>query len=91
MGKLRTAMEKASKEYNQERELYAGLEEELDRFETMLSSTVELFTVKDKRKARTLAEWLGVHGQGEANREQGGQHERRSEDGTGTLECNGPP
>jgi hypothetical protein len=25
----------------------------------MLSSTVELFTVKDKQKARTLAEWLG--------------------------------
>jgi hypothetical protein len=25
----------------------------------MLSSTVELFTVKDERKARTLAEWLG--------------------------------
>jgi hypothetical protein len=59
MGKLRTAMEKASKEYNQERELYAGLEEELSRFETMLSSTVELFTVKDERKARTLAKWLG--------------------------------
>jgi hypothetical protein len=59
MGKLRTAMEKASKEYDQERELYAGLEEELDRFETMLSSTVELFTVKDDQKARTLAEWLG--------------------------------
>jgi hypothetical protein len=59
MGKLRTAMEKASKEYDQEKELYAGLEEELSRFETMLSSTVELFTVKDERKARTLAEWLG--------------------------------
>jgi hypothetical protein len=59
MGKLRTAMEKASKEYDQERELYAGLEEELSRFEIMLSSTVELFTVKDERKARTLAEWLG--------------------------------
>jgi hypothetical protein len=40
MGKLRTAMEKASKEYDQERELYAGLEEELSRFEIMLSSTV---------------------------------------------------
>jgi hypothetical protein len=25
----------------------------------MLSSTVELFTVKDERKERTLAEWLG--------------------------------
>jgi hypothetical protein len=59
MGKLRTAMEKASKEYDQERELYAGLEEELSRFEIMLSSTVELFTVKDERKARTLAKWLG--------------------------------
>jgi hypothetical protein len=56
MGKLRTAMEKASKEYDQEKELYAGLEEELSRFEIMLSSTVELFTVQDKRKARTLAE-----------------------------------
>jgi hypothetical protein len=40
MGKLRTAMEKASKEYDKERELYAALEEELSRFETMLSSTV---------------------------------------------------
>jgi hypothetical protein len=59
MGKLRTAMERASKEYDQERELYAGLEEELARFETMLSSKVELFRVKDERKARTLAEWLG--------------------------------
>jgi hypothetical protein len=59
MGKLRTAMERASKEYDQERELYAILQEELARFETMLSSTVELFTVKDERKARTLAEWLG--------------------------------
>jgi hypothetical protein len=59
MGKLRTAMEKASKEYDRERELYAGLEEELSRFKTMLSSTVELFTVKNERKARTLAEWLG--------------------------------
>jgi hypothetical protein len=59
MGKLRTAMEKASKEYDQERELYAELEEELSRFETMLSSTVELFTIRDEQKARTLAEWLG--------------------------------
>jgi hypothetical protein len=59
IGKLRTAMEKASKEYDQERELNAGLEEELARFETMLSSTPELFTVKDERKARTLAKWLG--------------------------------
>jgi hypothetical protein len=59
MGKLRTAMEKASKEYNQESKLYSGLEEELDRLETMLSSTEELFTLKDERKARTLAEWLG--------------------------------
>jgi hypothetical protein len=41
-------MEKASKEYDQERELYAGLQEELGRFETMLSSTVDLFTVKDE-------------------------------------------
>jgi hypothetical protein len=40
MGKLRTAMETASKEYDQERELNAGLEEELSRFEAMLSSTV---------------------------------------------------
>jgi hypothetical protein len=59
MGKLSTAKEKASKEYDQERELYAGLQEELKRFITMLSSTVDLFTVKDERKARTLAEWLG--------------------------------
>jgi hypothetical protein len=59
MGKLRTAMEKASSEYDQERELYTGLEEELKRFEAMLSSMVYLFTVKDERKERTLAEWLG--------------------------------
>jgi hypothetical protein len=59
MGKLRTAMEKASKEYDQEKELYAGLEEELSRFDVTLSSMVELFTVQDERKARTLAEWLG--------------------------------
>jgi hypothetical protein len=59
MGKLRTAMEKASTEYDQEKELYAGLEEELSRFDIMLSSTVELFTVQDERKARTLAKWLG--------------------------------
>jgi hypothetical protein len=59
MGKLRTAMEKASKEYDQEKELYAGLEEELSRFDITLSSTVELFTVQDERKARTLVEWLG--------------------------------
>jgi hypothetical protein len=59
MGKLRTAMDKASKEYDQEKELYAGLEEELSRFDVTLSSTVELFTVQDERKERTLAEWLG--------------------------------
>jgi hypothetical protein len=59
MGKLRTAMDKASKEYDQEKELYAGLEEELSRFDVTLSSTVKLFTVQDERKARTLAEWLG--------------------------------
>jgi hypothetical protein len=58
MGQLRTAMEKASKEYEQERELYAGLEEELSRFDITLSSTVKLFTVQDEQKARTLAEWL---------------------------------
>jgi hypothetical protein len=33
--------------------------EELTRFDVTLSSTVELFTVQDKQKARTLAEWLG--------------------------------
>jgi hypothetical protein len=59
MGKLRTAMEKASKEYDQEKEFYAGLEEELSRFDITLSSTVELFTVQDEQKVRTLAEWLG--------------------------------
>jgi hypothetical protein len=97
MGKLRTAMEKASKEYDQERELYAGLEEELDRFETMLSSRVELFTVKDEQKARTLAEWLGgllgLYNTVKVKQieNKGGQHKRRSEDGTGTLECNGSP
>jgi hypothetical protein len=31
----------------------------LSRFNITLSSTVELFTVQDERKARTLAEWLG--------------------------------
>jgi hypothetical protein len=59
MGKLRAAMEKANKAYDQERELYTELQKELQRFETMLSSTVDLFTVKDERKERTLAEWLG--------------------------------
>jgi hypothetical protein len=59
MGKLRMAMDKASKEYDQEKELYASMMEELTRFYVTLSSTVELFTVQDKRKARTLAEWLG--------------------------------
>jgi hypothetical protein len=59
MGKLRMAMDKASKEYDQEKKLYASMEEELTRFDVILSSTVELFTVQDKRKARTLAEWLG--------------------------------
>ncbi len=59
MDKLRTAMEKAASEYDMERDLYAGLEAELKRFEAMMNSTVELFTVKDKRKERTLAEWLG--------------------------------
>jgi hypothetical protein len=57
MGKLRMAMDKASKEYDQE--LYASMEEELTRFDVTLSSTVKLFTVQDERKARTLAEWLG--------------------------------
>jgi hypothetical protein len=59
MGKLRMALDKASKEYDQEKELYAGMEEELSRFDFTLSSTVELFTVQDERKARTLAKWLG--------------------------------
>jgi hypothetical protein len=59
MGKLRKAMDKASVEYDQERELYASMMEELTRFDITLSSTVELFTVQDKRKARTLVEWLG--------------------------------
>jgi hypothetical protein len=59
MGKLRKAMDKASVEYDQERELYASMMEELTRFDITLSSTVELFTVQDERKARTLAEWLG--------------------------------
>jgi hypothetical protein len=59
MGMLRMAMDKASKEYDQEKELYAGMEEELSRFDVTLSSTVELFTMQDERKARTLAEWLG--------------------------------
>jgi hypothetical protein len=52
MGKLRKAMDKASVEYDQERELYASMMEELTRFDITLSSTVELFTVQDERKAR---------------------------------------
>jgi hypothetical protein len=59
MGKLRKAMDKASVEHDQEREFYAKMMEELTRFDITLSSTVELLTVQDKRKARTLAEWLG--------------------------------
>jgi hypothetical protein len=59
MGKLRKAMDKASVEYDQEKELYASMMEELTRFDVTQSSTVELFTVQDERKARTLAEWLG--------------------------------
>jgi hypothetical protein len=59
MGQLRKAMDKASVEYDQERELYASIMEELTRFDNTLSSTVKLFTVQDERKARTLAEWLG--------------------------------
>jgi hypothetical protein len=59
MGKLRKAMDKASVEYDQERRLYASTMEELTRFDITQSSTVELFTVQDERKARTLAEWLG--------------------------------
>jgi hypothetical protein len=56
MAKLRKAMDKASVEYDQERELYASMMEELTRLDITLSSTVELFTVQDQRKARTLAE-----------------------------------
>jgi hypothetical protein len=52
MGQLRKAMDKASVEYDQERELYASMMEELTRFDITLSSTVELFTVQDERKAR---------------------------------------
>jgi replicative DNA helicase len=59
MGKLRKAMDKASVEYDQEQELYASMMEELTRFDITLSSTVELFTMQDERKARTLAECLG--------------------------------
>jgi hypothetical protein len=58
MGKLRKAMDKASVEYDQEKELYASMMEELNRFDVTLSSMVELFTLQDERKARTLAEWL---------------------------------
>jgi hypothetical protein len=60
MGKLRTAMEKASKEYDQERELYAGLQEEQGRFETMLSSTVDLLQSKmSKRRGLWQNGWEG--------------------------------
>jgi hypothetical protein len=59
MGQLRKAMDKASVEYDQERELYASMMEELTRFDITLSSTVELFTVQDERKTRMLAECLG--------------------------------
>jgi hypothetical protein len=35
----------------------------LSRFDVTLSSTVELFTVQDEQKVRTLAEWLrGLQG-----------------------------
>jgi hypothetical protein len=47
MGKLRMAMDKASKEYDQEKELYASMMEELTRFDVTLSSTVKLFNVQD--------------------------------------------
>jgi hypothetical protein len=66
MGKLRTAMEKASKEYDQEKELYAGLEEELSRFNITPSSTVELFTVQDEREAGRTA-WALQHGESKTN------------------------
>jgi hypothetical protein len=59
MGKLRKAIDNTSVEYDQEKELYASIMEEFTRFDIMLSSTVELFTVQDERKAKTLAEWLG--------------------------------
>jgi hypothetical protein len=59
MGKLRKAIDNTSVEYDQEKELYASIMEEFTRFDIMLSSKVELFTVQDERKARTLAEWLG--------------------------------
>jgi hypothetical protein len=48
MAKLRKDMDKASVEYDQERELYASMLKELTRFDITLSSTVE-----------ALAEWLG--------------------------------
>jgi hypothetical protein len=95
MGKLRTAMEKASSEYDQERELYAGLEEELKRFEAMLSSTVDLFTVKDERKERTLAEWLGsllgLYNTVKVRQIETKEDEGRAKDGIGTPQCNGSP
>jgi hypothetical protein len=97
MGKLRTAMEKASSKYDQERELYAGLQEELIRFEAMLSSTVNLFMVKDERKERSLAKWLGgllgLYNTVKVRQiePKGGQHERRAKDGIGTPQCNGSP
>jgi hypothetical protein len=97
MGKLRKVMDKASVEYDQERELYASMMEELTRLDITLSSTVELFTVQDKRKARTLAEWLGGL-LGLYNRVKVKQIEVK-EDGTrealktgaGPPECDGPP
>jgi septation ring formation regulator EzrA len=60
IGKLRTAMEKASKEYDQEKELYAGLQEELERFETMLSSTVTFFQSEmNERRGLWQNSWEG--------------------------------
>jgi hypothetical protein len=56
----------------------------------MVSSTVELFTVQDERKARTLAEWLGGL-LGLYNTVKVRQIEHKEDSTRGALERDGPP
>jgi hypothetical protein len=62
----------------------------LSRFDIMVSSTVELFTVQDERKARTLAEWLGGL-LGLYNTVKVRQIEHKEDSTRGALERDGPP
>ena len=61
-----------------------------------MSSTVELFTVKDEQKERTLAEWLGgllgLYNTVKVRQiEEGGQHEGGGQDGLGASQRDGSP